>query len=301
MEIGFIGLGKMGANMVERLIRHGEHKVVVYDRSAEVTKQTARAGTGVRAAASPEEIVKMLDAPRTVWIMVPAGTPVDETIAKLAPTMKRGDIIVDGGNSYFRDSQRRAKELAGKGINFLDAGTSGGIWGLTVGYCLMIGGERAAYDHLKEIFVSLAPENGEAYMGPSGAGHFVKMVHNGIEYGMMQAYAEGMAVLEKSEFGLDLASIGEVWQHGSVVRSWLLELATDALRKEPKLESVKGYVVDSGEGRWTVQAAIDEDVPAPVITLSLMARFQSRDPDSFANKLLAALRNEFGGHDIVRE
>jgi 6-phosphogluconate dehydrogenase len=299
MEIGFIGLGKMGANMVERLVRHGEHRVVAYDRNAEVAGQSAR--QGVRIASSPEEIVQMLEPTRAIWVMVPAGAPVDETIARLAPAMHQNDIIVDGGNSYFRDSQRRARELAAKGIRFLDAGTSGGIWGLSVGYCLMVGGERSAYDELKEIFVSLAPEYGEAYMGPSGAGHFVKMIHNGIEYGLMQAYAEGMEILKKSEFELDLASIGSVWQHGSVVRSWLLELATDALQKEPELGSVKGYVVDSGEGRWTVQAAIDEDVPAPAIALSLIARFQSRDPDSFANKLLAALRNEFGGHEVVRE
>ena len=300
MEIGFIGLGRMGANMVQRLTRHGEHQAVVYDRSASVAQ--ALAANGVRVAGSLAEMVTMLSAsggPRAVWIMVPAGAPVDETIEQLATTMQHGDIIVDGGNSYFRDSQRRAKELAAKGIAYLDSGTSGGIWGLQEGYCLMIGGERSMYDHLRPIFATLAPENGEAYMGPSGSGHFVKMVHNGIEYGLMQAYAEGMAILQKGEFDLDLAAIGEVWQHGSVVRSWLLELATDALRKEPDLGSIKAHVDDSGEGRWTVQAAIDENVPAPVITLSLLARLQSRDPDSFAFKLLAALRNEFGGHPVM--
>ncbi|MGI8552422.1 MAG: phosphogluconate dehydrogenase (NAD(+)-dependent, decarboxylating) [Dehalococcoidia bacterium] len=299
MEIGFIGLGKMGGNMVERLTRHGEHQVVAYDQSTEVTQQYA--GANVRVASSPAEIVSLLKPPRAVWIMVPAGDPVDQTIAALTPGMQQGDIIVDGGNSYFRDSQRRAKELEPQGIRFVDVGTSGGIWGLKIGYCMMIGGERVAYDYLKPALTTLAPEQGEAYMGPSGAGHFVKMVHNGIEYGLMQAYAEGFEILKKSEFSLDLPGIGEIWQHGSVVRSWLLELATDALRKEPNLDSVKGYVVDSGEGRWTVQAAIDEDVPAPVIALSLMARFQSRDPNSFGNKLLAALRNEFGGHAIVKE
>ena len=299
MEIGFIGLGKMGGNMVERLTRGGEHRVVGFDQSAAAAKQYA--GPAVRVAGSLTEMIQMLTPPRAVWVMVPAGDPVDETIAGLAPAMQQGDIIIDGGNSNFRDSQRRAAELKNKGIAFVDVGTSGGIWGLSVGYCLMIGGERAIYDHLRPIFQTLAPENGESYMGASGAGHFVKMVHNGIEYGLMQSYAEGFGVLKKSEFNLDLPAIGEVWQHGSVVRSWLLELASDALKKEPNLDGVKGYVVDSGEGRWTVQAGIDEDVPTPVIALSLMARFQSRDSDSFQNKLLAALRNEFGGHAVVRE
>ncbi len=299
MEIGFIGLGRMGGNMVQRLTRGGEHRVVAYDQSAEAGKQVRSAA--VRVAGSLPELVQMLQPPRAVWVMVPAGEPVDQTIAGLMPAMQTGDVIIDGGNSYFRDSQRRAKEVAAKGIHYLDAGTSGGIWGLSEGYCLMIGGERATYDALKPVFTTLAPENGEAYMGPSGAGHFVKMVHNGIEYGMMQSYAEGFGVLKKSEFPLDLGAISEVWQHGSVVRSWLLELATDALQKSPELEGIKGYVVDSGEGRWTVQAGIDEDVPTPVIALSLMARFASRDPDSFQNKLLAALRNEFGGHAIMHE
>jgi 6-phosphogluconate dehydrogenase len=299
MEIGFVGLGKMGGNMVERLTRGGEHSVVAYDRSAAVAGHLA--GPSVRVAGSLAELVPMLQPPRAVWLMVPAGDPVDQSIAELAAVMQPGDIVIDGGNSYFRDSQRRAAELKPKGINFVDVGTSGGIWGLTVGYCLMIGCDKAIYDRLKPIFVTLAPDDGEAYMGPCGAGHFVKMVHNGIEYGIMQAYAEGFGVLKKSEFNLDLPAIGGVWQHGSVVRSWLLDLATDALQKSPNLDGIKGYVVDSGEGRWTVQAGMDEDVPTPVIALSLMARFQSRDPDSFQNKLLAALRNEFGGHDIEHE
>lgn len=299
MEIGFIGLGKMGGNMVERLTRHGEHRVVVYDRDPSVAQRFA--GPNVRASGSPSGIVDMLQPVRAVWIMVPAGDPVDQTIAQLAPTMQPGDIIIDGGNSYFKDSQRRARDLAGRGIRYLDVGTSGGIWGLSVGYCMMIGGERAAYDALRPVLTTLAPDGGEAYMGASGAGHFVKMVHNGIEYGMMEAYAEGFAILKKSEFKLDLPAIGDVWQHGSVVRSWLLELASDALKKEPDLASIKPYVVDSGEGRWTVQAAIDEDVAAPVITEALFARFQSRDPESFADKLLAALRNEFGGHAVLHE
>jgi 6-phosphogluconate dehydrogenase len=299
VELGFIGLGKMGGNMVERLTRDGAHRVVGYDQSAVAAQHYA--GDAVRIAPSLSELVRMLQPPRAVWVMVPAGAPVDETIQGLVPQMQAGDIIIDGGNSYFRDSQRRAADLEKRGIKYLDVGTSGGIWGLSVGYCMMIGGERAVYDHLKPILTTLAPEGGEAYMGPSGSGHFVKMVHNGIEYGLMQSYAEGLEVLHKSEFHLDLPAIGEVWQHGSVVRSWLLELATDALRKEPTLESLKGYVVDSGEGRWTVQAGMEEDVPTPVIALSLMARFQSRDPDSFANKLLAALRNEFGGHAVVHE
>ncbi len=299
MEIGFVGLGKMGGNMVERLTRGGEHAVVGYDQAVAAAQHYAV--PLVRIASSLAEMVQMLQPPRAVWLMVPAGNPVDETIAILSPAMQQGDIIIDGGNSFFRDSQRRAGELKSRGIAFMDAGTSGGIWGLSVGYCLMVGGDRATYDHLKPIFSTLAPEQGEAYMGPSGAGHFVKMVHNGIEYGLMQSYAEGFGVLKKSEFSLDLASIGEVWQHGSVVRSWLLELATNALEKAPDLEAIKGYVVDSGEGRWTVQAGMDEDVPTPVIALSLMARFQSRDPDAFQNKLLAALRNEFGGHAITPE
>jgi 6-phosphogluconate dehydrogenase len=299
MEIGFIGLGKMGGNMVERLTRGGAHRVVGYDQSAAAAGHYA--GGAVRIAGSLSELTEMLEPPRAVWVMVPAGAPVDETIAGLLPGMQAGDLIIDGGNSYFRDSQRRSRELTGKSVDFLDVGTSGGIWGLNEGYCMMIGGERAVYDRMRPVFETLAPDAGQAYMGQSGAGHFVKMVHNGIEYGLMQAYAEGLEVLKKSEFDLDLPAIGEVWQHGSVVRSWLLELATDALKKEPNLDSIKGYVVDSGEGRWTVQAGIDEDVPTPVIALSLMARFQSRDPNSFANKLLAALRNEFGGHAVVRE
>jgi 6-phosphogluconate dehydrogenase len=298
MEMGFIGLGKMGGNMVERLTR-GAHRVVGYDQSAAAAGRYA--GGAVRVAGSLSELTQMLEPPRAVWVMVPAGAPVDETIAGLLPGMQAGDLIIDGGNSYFRDSQRRSRELRGKSVDFLDVGTSGGIWGLSEGYCMMIGGERAVYDRMRPVFETLAPDAGQAYMGQSGAGHFVKMVHNGIEYGLMQAYAEGLEVLKKSEFDLDLPAIGEVWQHGSVVRSWLLELATDALKKEPNLDSIKGYVVDSGEGRWTVQAGIDEDVPTPVIALSLMARFQSRDPNSFANKLLAALRNEFGGHAVVRE
>jgi 6-phosphogluconate dehydrogenase len=299
MEIGFVGLGKMGGNMVERLVRGGEHRVVGYDQSAEAGKEVA--GPSVRVAGSLAEMASMLQPPRAVWLMVPAGDPVDESIAALAPELQQGDIIIDGGNSYFRDSQRRARSLQGEGISFLDVGTSGGIWGLQEGYCLMIGGDKAIYDHLRPIFVTLAPDNGEAYMGPSGAGHFVKMVHNGIEYGMMQSYAEGFGVLKKSEFGLDLAAVSNVWQYGSVIRSWLLELATSALQKNPEMSGLKGYVVDSGEGRWTVQAGIDEDVPTPVIALSLMARFQSRDQDSFQNKLLAALRNEFGGHAVMHE
>ena len=299
MEIGFIGLGKMGGNMVERLTQGGEHRVVGYDQSAAAAQHYA--GGSVRIAPSLAELAAMLEPPRAIWVMVPAGAPVDDTIQGLLPGLQAGDLIIDGGNSYFRDSQRRATSLTSKGIAFLDVGTSGGIWGLSEGYCMMIGGERTAYERMRPIFETLAPDGGEAYMGAIGAGHFVKMVHNGIEYGLMQAYAEGLEVLKKSEFALDLPAIGEVWQHGSVVRSWLLELATDALRKEPNLDSIKGYVVDSGEGRWTVQAGMDEDVATPVIALSLMARFQSRDPNSFANKLLAALRNEFGGHAVVRE
>ena len=297
MQLAMIGLGKMGGNMVERLLRGG-HKVVAYDRAADVVQKYAK--LGATAATSLADAVKKLDAPRVIWIMVPAGQPVDDTIAELRPMLSGGDIIIDGGNSNFHDTIRRGKELAEADISFVDSGTSGGIWGLENGYCLMVGGEKRAVLRCEPIFKTLAPPKGFAHVGPCGAGHYVKMIHNGIEYGLMQAYAEGYEILHASKTfpGLDLAAIGDLWQHGSVVRSWLNELAVAAFNKDPDLDKLKGFVSDSGEGRWTVQESIDTDVPAPVITLSLLMRFRSRQEDSFGAKVLAALRNEFGGHAV---
>jgi 6-phosphogluconate dehydrogenase len=292
-----IGLGRMGGNMTERLLRNG-HKVVAFDRSAEAVDKYAKLG------ASPAKdlasALSQLASPRIAWIMVPAGKPVDDTIAELAKGMSKGDIIIDGGNSNFHDTIRRGKELEAKGIAYLDAGTSGGIWGLENGYCLMVGGPDAAVKTCERVFRALAPKDGYAHVGPSGSGHYVKMIHNGIEYGMLQAYAEGYEILHASkEFPkLDLHQIAGVWQHGSVVRSWLNELAVEAFAKDASLSQLKGFVADSGEGRWTVQEAIDTDVPAPVITLSLLMRFRSRQEDTFSGKVIAALRNEFGGHAV---
>lgn len=298
MQLAMIGLGKMGGNMSERLIRTG-HDVVVFDRNPGKVAEYVK--MGAMAASDAADIVSKLAAPRVVWIMVPAGNPVDETIAILLPGMSAGDVIIDGGNSNFHDTMRRAAELKEKEIEFVDSGTSGGIWGLENGYCLMIGASPAAFALCEPIFKSLAPVDGYAHMGPSGAGHYVKMVHNGIEYGMLQAYAEGYEILHASkDFKLDLQKIAAVWNRGSVVRSWINELAEIAFEKEPGLESLKGYVEDSGEGRWTVQEAIDLDVPAPVITLSLLARLRSRQADSFSGKVIAALRNEFGGHSVKK-
>jgi 6-phosphogluconate dehydrogenase len=294
-----IGLGKMGSNMTERLLRGG-HRVVAYDRSPEPV-QAAAAG-GAQGVASLEELVQALSAPRVIWLMVPAGAPVDATLAALVPQLQRGDIVIDGGNSFYKDSQRRAAELQAYGLAFIDAGTSGGIWGLKEGYCLMVGGERTAVEQVEPIMRTLAPENGYAHVGPSGAGHYTKMVHNGIEYGMMQAYAEGFELLHgKQEFNLDLHQIAALWQHGGVVRSWLLELTADMFAVEPELDTIKDWVADSGEGRWTVQEAIDLNIPAPVITLSLMRRLASRQEESFASKVVAGLRNQFGGHAVKRE
>jgi 6-phosphogluconate dehydrogenase len=297
MQLAMIGLGKMGGNMVERLLRGG-HKVVAYDRAADTVQKYAK--LGATAATSLTDVVKKLDAPRVIWIMVPAGAPVDDTIAELRPHLSAGDIIIDGGNSNFHETIRRSKDLAEAEISFVDSGTSGGIWGLENGYCLMVGGEKRAVLRCEPIFKTLAQPKGFAHVGPSGAGHYVKMIHNGIEYGLMQAYAEGYEILHASKDfpDLDLRAIGELWQHGSVVRSWLNELAVSAFTKDPDLDKLKGYVSDSGEGRWTVQEAIDVDVPAPVITLSLLMRFRSRQDDSFGAKVLAALRNEFGGHAV---
>ena len=295
MELGFIGLGKMGMNMVTRLQR-GNHHVVVYDRTSELVKQAE--DVGCVGAASLEDMVSKLKTPRVVWIMVPSGQPTEETIKKTAGLLTANDIIIDGGNTNFHDDIRRAAELKRQGIRYVDAGTSGGIWGLKVGYCLMVGGEKTDVDRLAPIFTTLAPADGWAYMGVHGAGHYVKMVHNGIEYSMMQGYAEGFELMSKSEYNLDLAKIASLWMQGSVVRSWLLELTAGALKDDPKLEGLKGYVQDSGEGRWTILDALEKNVPVPTLTAALFTRFRSRQEESFAEKLLAAMRNAFGGHAV---
>ncbi|MDX2280915.1 MAG: decarboxylating 6-phosphogluconate dehydrogenase [Saprospiraceae bacterium] len=295
MKIGFIGLGKMGFNMVHRLLDH-QHEVVVWDRSAEAIEEIEK--LGAVGATDLQDLVEKLPARKIVWLMVPAGKPVDENLDALLAILNKGDIIIDGGNSFWRETQQRAEKAALKGVDFVDCGTSGGVWGLKNGYCLMYGGAQEATAYMEPIFKSLAPENGYVYCGPSGTGHMVKMVHNGIEYGMMQAYAEGFEILQKSPYDLDLTKIADAWQYGSVVRSWLLELSVNALKEDPKLESIKDYVSDSGEGRWTIQTAIDFDVPAHVITASLYTRFQSRQDESFAMKMVAALRNQFGGHAV---
>jgi len=286
MQLGMVGLGRMGANMAERL-RRGGHEAIGYDRNPDVSD-----------VGSLSELVDRLAAPRSAWVMVPAGDPTEQTIQELAGLLQAGDLIVDGGNSNFRDSMRRGAELEKRGLLFVDAGTSGGIWGLEVGYCLMVGGSEEGFRRIEPALKTLAPEDGYAHVGPVGAGHFTKMVHNGIEYAMLQAYAEGFEILESSQFDLDLQRIASLWNHGSVVRSWLLELAERAFAKDPDLSQVRGYVEDSGEGRWTVFEAINQDVPAPAIAASLFARFVSRQEDSFAMKVIAALRNEFGGHAV---
>ena len=301
MDMGMIGLGRMGANMAQRLVRGG-HRAVGFDPDAAARSRAA--ADGIEPAASLEELVGKLDAPRVLWLMVPAGKVVDETLARLLPLLAAGDVVVDGGNSFYKDTQRRVAMLAGHDIHYVDCGTSGGVWGLAEGYSLMIGGDEAVVARLQPLFATLAPapDRGWARVGPGGAGHFTKMVHNGIEYGMMQAYAEGFAIMQrKAEFNLDLAQVAETWRHGSVVRSWLLDLSADALKENPALEGIAPYVEDSGEGRWTVAEAIDLDVSAPVITLSLLERLRSREGDSFADKLLAAMRNQFGGHRVKRE
>jgi len=299
MRIGFVGLGRMGANMVRRLLRDG-HEVVAYNRTPEKTKEIE--GEGAMAAFSIAELVSKLQKPRAVWVMVPAGDATEAQIEELMEHLEAGDTIIDGGNTNFHDDQRRHAALAQKGVNYVDAGTSGGIWGLQVGYCLMVGGDEPAVKPLEPIFLSLAPAGGYLHVGGAGAGHYVKMVHNGIEYGLMQAYAEGFEILHASAYPLDLAGIADLWMQGSVVRSWLLELAARAFKANGQdLDHLKGYVADSGEGRWTIQEAIDHDVPAPVITLSLLTRFRSRQDDSYGAKVLAALRNEFGGHEVKTE
>ena len=300
MELGLYGLGRMGANMVLRLVRGG-HRVVASNRSPGPVQEVAAQGA-VPAADLRDLVSKLQERPRAVWLMVPSGQVTDDHVHEVMNLLAPGDIIIDGGNSNWKDTQRRAREVSARGLHYVDCGTSGGIWGLKEGYSLMVGGEREIYDHLEPLFKTLAPpQGGHGYMGKSGAGHFVKMVHNGIEYGMLQAYGEGFEILEKSEFDLNLLKITQVWQYGSVVRSWLLDLAELAFQEDRTLASVRGYVDDSGEGRWTVQAAIDEDVPAPVITLSLLARFASRQDESFSAKVIAALRNQFGGHKIHTE
>jgi len=301
MRIGFIGLGRMGANMVRRLVQDG-HEVVVYNRTPEKTTELATEHDGITTSFSIEELVDKLEAPRAVWVMVPAGDATEAQIAELMEHLQPGDTIIDGGNTNFHDDVRRHTALNDKGLQYVDAGTSGGVWGLQVGYCLMVGGDREAVAPLEPIFTTLAPKDGYMHVGGPGAGHYVKMVHNGIEYGLMQAYAEGFEILHASDYPLDLAAISELWMQGSVVRSWLLELAGRAFRANGQdLENLKGFVSDSGEGRWTVQEAIDKDVPAPVITLSLLTRFRSRQDDTYGGKVLAALRNEFGGHAVKKD
>lgn len=295
MKLGFVGFGRMGANMVARLLRRG-HEMVVYARRAETRAQAA--AQGAAAADSLAQLAAQLAAPRVIWMMVPAGQAVEDTIEGLTPHLAAGDVLVDGGNSYYRDSIRRAESMRTRGIHFLDVGTSGGIWGLEYGYCLMVGGSGDAVRIVEPVLRDLAPEDGYLHVGPSGAGHFVKMIHNGIEYGMLQAYAEGFAILHSAPFPLDLRAISHLWNRGSVVRSWLLELAERAFARDPELRGIRGYVEDSGEGRWTVQEAIDRDVPAPVITLSLLQRFRSREEEDFGDKVIAALRHEFGGHPV---
>jgi len=298
VKIAMIGLGRMGMNMARRLLQGG-HEVVVYNRTSQKTYEMAR--QGATPADSLPEIAEKLTAPRVVWVMLPAGSVVDEHLGSLREILSPGDVVIDGGNSWFKDDIRRAAFMAEKGIGFLDAGVSGGIWGLKVGYCLMIGGLRETYEFLEPIFKSLAPKEGYLYCGPTGAGHFVKMVHNGIEYGMMQAYGEGFQILEASAYAdtLNYAEVAHLWNQGSVVRSWLLELAEEAFSKDEKLTHIRGIVEDSGEGRWTVDQAIEEGVSVPVITLSLMNRFRSRDQDPFSDRVVAALRREFGGHATV--
>jgi 6-phosphogluconate dehydrogenase len=295
MELGFVGLGKMGMNMVTRLAQGG-HQVVAFDRDPDVVARTGE--VGVRGVGSLEMLVRQLAPPRAVWVMVPAGTPTESTVAALGTLLSAGDTIIDGGNTNFHDDVRRAADLAERGIHYIDAGTSGGVWGLQEGYCLMVGGEADACARLEPIFLTLAPPDGYLRVGKAGAGHYVKMVHNAIEYGLMQAYAEGFELLDRSTYDLDLARVSALWMHGSVVRSWLLELAARALAEDPGLERLDGYVADSGEGRWTLQEAVERAVPMPALTAALFTRFRSRQENPFAERLLAALRQQFGGHAV---
>jgi 6-phosphogluconate dehydrogenase len=295
MELGFIGLGKMGMNMVQRL-RQGRHQLVAYDLSLDLVREAE--SFGCVGAKSLEDLVAKLKPPRAIWIMVPSGAPTESTVNTVAGLLQSGDTLIDGGNTHFHDDVRRAEALKKMGLHYVDAGTSGGVWGLKLGYCLMVGGEENLVKRLAPIFSTLAPENGWAHMGSHGAGHYVKMVHNGIEYSMMQGYAEGFELMSKSQYNLDLASIAELWLHGSVVRSWLLELSAAALKDDPKLEGLKGYVQDSGEGRWTILEALEKAVPVPTLTAALFTRFRSRQEEPFAEKMLAAMRKAFGGHAV---
>ncbi|MBC5827354.1 MAG: decarboxylating 6-phosphogluconate dehydrogenase [Candidatus Eremiobacteraeota bacterium] len=300
MQVGMVGLGKMGANMVQRLLQ-GKHEVSAYDRDPEAVKKSA--ADGATGCDSLESLVRSLKHPRAVWIMVPSGDPTHETIAQLQTLLQEGDVVIDGGNSYWKDGQEQARKLGSAGVSFIDAGVSGGIWGLKEGYCLMVGGDEQMCRRLEPIFLTLAPADGYLRVGPVGAGHFVKMVHNGVEYGMLQAYGEGFEMLAASPFGagLDLQRISHLWNQGSVVRSWLLELAERAFAQDRNLEGIEGYVDDTGEGRWTVEDAIDFSVPVPALALSLFMRFRSRQTDSFSAKVIAALRNQFGGHAVHGE
>ena len=300
MQIGFVGLGRMGGNMVHRILRDSDHEVVAYDPGAEAVK--AAVGVGANAAESLEDLVSKLDQPRAVWLMVPSGPITQQSVEQLIELMDEGDLIIDGDNSKWTDSKAHADAAAARGIEFVDVGTSGGVWGLEVGYCMMVGGSDGAVERLSPILDVLAPPDGWSHMGGHGSGHYVKMVHNGIEYGLLQAYAEGFEILHASDYDLDLHEISRVWLQGSVIRSWLLELAERAFDQDgTDLQHIKGYVDDSGEGRWTVFDAIDKDVPAPVLTLSLLARFTSRQEESYSAKVIAALRNQFGGHAVKSE
>jgi 6-phosphogluconate dehydrogenase len=296
MELGMIGFGRMGSGMAQRLIRRGL-RIVCFDSNAEARQRALDIGVAVTTSSVPE-LVRALAVPRAIWLMVPAGAPVDGTLSELVPLLSAGDVVIDGGNSNYKDSMLRAKRLAERGLHFVDVGTSGGVWGLEKGFCLMVGGEKPAVDALAPVFEALATPDGFLHVGPSGAGHFTKMIHNGIEYGLMQAYGEGFEMLKASPFAFDLRKVAHLWNQGSVVRSWLLELVERALQEDGDLRGVKPYVEDSGEGRWTVQEAIDQGVPTPVLMLSLFARFASRNEDAFAARLVAALRREFGGHRI---
>jgi 6-phosphogluconate dehydrogenase len=297
MQIGFVGLGKMGSNMTTRLLRGG-HQVVAYDRDAAVVERAADAGAA--GASSLDELVEALAPPRAVWVMVPAGEPTESTVEALGERLDADDAIVDGGNTHFADDIRRAAALGRKGIHYVDAGTSGGVWGLAEGYCLMVGGQADVCRRLEPVFLTLAPPDGYLRVGDHGAGHYVKMVHNGIEYGLMQAYAEGFELMHASPFALDLGAVARVWMHGSVVRSWLLELAGRALAQDPDLSRLTGHVEDSGEGRWTLHEGIERAVPLPVTSAALFTRFRSRADNPFAERLLAALRHQFGGHSVIR-
>jgi 6-phosphogluconate dehydrogenase len=295
MELAILGLGRMGGNMVRRLLRD-EHRVVAWNRSPEPVKEAE--ADGAVGAYSIDDVLENLSSPRVIWMMVPHGDPVDAMIDELLPRLDAGDILIDGGNSNWKKSIERSEKVRAQNVNYMDVGVSGGIWGLEIGYCLMIGGDEESFRHVEPAFKSLAPEDGYRLVGPNGAGHYTKMIHNGIEYGMMQAYAEGFELMEASPFDFDLKEISDLWNRGSVVRSWLLELAASAFAADPDMEAIQGYVEDSGEGRWTIEQSIDTAVPAPVLTLALMMRFRSRQEDSYSARVVAALRKEFGGHAV---